>query len=121
VDDVVAPAALDSARAGRASLGNVTLIAQLADAVGVAEVAPLERILVGAAETLDLGAMRIVTQETRLRIDPDGVLADDNRARPAPRTLPCPHCTKHLFATARTMCPEGRLSPLPAITRSPRV
>jgi hypothetical protein len=80
VDDVVAPAALDSARAGRASLGNVTLIAQLADAVGVAEVAPLERILVGAAETLDLGAMRIVTQETRLRIDPDGVLADDNRA-----------------------------------------
>src|SRR5580692_4486523 len=58
------PATLDSARAGRASLGNVTMIAQLANDVGVEQVAPLEHILVGAAETLD----------------PDGVLADDNRA-----------------------------------------
>ena len=56
------------------------MIAQLANDVGVEQVAPLEHILVGAAETLDLGDMRTVTQVARLRIDPDGVLADDNRA-----------------------------------------
>ena len=66
--------------AGRASLGNVTMIAQLANDVGVEQVAALEHILVGAAETLDLDGMRTVTQVARLRIDPDGVLADDNRA-----------------------------------------
>ena len=68
-------------RPGRARpLGNVTMIAQLADDVGIEQVAPLEHILVGAAETLDLGDMRTVTQVARLRIDPDGVLADDNHA-----------------------------------------
>ena len=74
------PATLDSARAGRASFSNVTMIAHLAEDVGVEQVAPLETILVGAAETLGPGAMRTLTQATRLRIDPDGVLADDNRA-----------------------------------------
>ena len=74
------PATLDSARAGRASFSNVTMIAQLAEDVGVAQVAPLESILVGAAETLEPGAMRTLTQATRLRLDPDGVLADDNHA-----------------------------------------
>ena len=74
------PATLDSARAGRASLGNVTMIAQLANDVGVEQMAALEHILVGAAETLDLADMRTVTQVARLRINPDGVLADDNRA-----------------------------------------
>jgi len=74
------PATLDSARAGRASFSNVTMIAHLAEDVGVEQVAPLEGILVGAAETLDPGAMRTLTQVTRLRLDPDGVLADDNRA-----------------------------------------
>ena len=34
----------------------------------------------GAAETLEPGAMRTLTQATRLRLDPDGVLADDNHA-----------------------------------------
>ncbi len=74
------PAALDSARAGRASFSNVTMIAHLAEDVGVDQVAPLEGILVGAAETLDPGAMRTLTQVTRLRLDPDGVLGDDNHA-----------------------------------------
>jgi hypothetical protein len=74
------PATLDSARAGRASFSNVTMIAHLAEDVGVEQVAPLESILVGAAETLEPGAMRTLTQATRLRLDPDGVLADDNRA-----------------------------------------
>ena len=74
------PAALDSARAGRASFSNVTMIAHLAEDVGVEQVAPLESILVGAAETLEPGAMRTLTQATRLRLDPDGVLADDNHA-----------------------------------------
>jgi len=46
-------------------------------------VRPFEHILVGAAETLDPGAMRTLTQATRLRLDPDGVLADDNRATSA--------------------------------------
>ena len=74
------PATLDSARAGRASFGNVAMIAHLAEDVGVVQVAPLERILVGAAETLDPGGMRVLMQATRLRLDPDGVLADDNPA-----------------------------------------
>jgi hypothetical protein len=74
------PATLDSARAGRASFSNVTMIAHLAEDVGVEQVAPFENILVGAAETFDPGAMRTLTQATRLRLDPDGVLADDNRA-----------------------------------------
>ncbi|MFZ0178461.1 MAG: DUF222 domain-containing protein, partial [Candidatus Dormiibacterota bacterium] len=74
------PATLDSARAGRASFSNVTMIAHLAEDVGVGQVAALESILVGAAETLDPEAMRTLTQATRLRLDPDGVLADDNRA-----------------------------------------
>ena len=74
------PATLDSARTGRASLSNVTLIAQLANAVGVEQVAPLEHILVGAAETLEPAAMRTLTQAARLQIDSDGVLDDDNRA-----------------------------------------
>ncbi len=56
------------------------MIAHLAEDVGVAQVAPLEHILVGAAETLEPGAMRVLTQATRLRLDPDGVLADDNHA-----------------------------------------
>ena len=74
------PATLDSARAGRASFSNVAMIAHLAGDVGVAPVAPLEGILVGAAETLEPAAMRTLTQATRLRLDPDGVLADDNHA-----------------------------------------
>jgi hypothetical protein len=74
------PAALASARAGRASFSNVAMIGHLADDVGVEHVAPLESILVGAAETLEPGPMRTLTQAARLRIDPDGVLADDNHA-----------------------------------------
>ena len=63
-----------------ASFSNVTMIAYLAEDVGVERVVPLESILVGAAETLDPSAMRTLTQATRLRLDPDGVLADDNHA-----------------------------------------
>src|ERR1700730_17614128 len=74
------PATLDSARAGRASFGNVSMIAHLAEDVGVTQVRPFERTRVDAAETFEPGAMRMLTQATRLRLDPDGVLADDNRA-----------------------------------------
>ena len=74
------PATLDSARAGRASFSNVTMIAHLAEDVGVEQVRPFEKILLGAAETFEPRAMRTLTQATRLRLDPDGVLADDNRA-----------------------------------------
>src|SRR6202140_4252432 len=74
------PATLESARAGRASFSNVTVIAHLAEDVGVEQVAPLEGILVGAAETLEPVAMRTLAQATRLRLDPDGVLAGDNHA-----------------------------------------
>ena len=74
------PATLDSARTGRASFSNVTMIAHLAEDVGVAQLAPFEHVLVGAAETFEPRAMRMLTQATRLRLDPDGVLADDNRA-----------------------------------------
>src|SRR6202790_5819894 len=63
------PTTLDSARAGRASFSNLTMIAHLAEDVGVEQVTLLESILVGAAETLDPGAMRTLTQATRLRLD----------------------------------------------------
>ena len=90
------PATLDSARAGRASFTNVTMIAHLAEDVGVAQVAPLEHILVGAAETLEPGAMRVLTQATRLRLDPDGVLADDNHAHER-RWFECEETYDHVY------------------------
>ena len=74
------PAALDSARHGRASFGNVAMIGHLAGDVGLELVAPVERVLVEAAETYEPGAMRMLTEATRLRLDPDGVLADDQHA-----------------------------------------
>jgi Domain of unknown function (DUF222)/HNH endonuclease len=74
------PAALDSARDGRAPLNNVTLIAQLAKEVGVEQVAPLEPILVKAAETREYRDMRMLIDAARQRIDPDGALDADNRA-----------------------------------------
>jgi hypothetical protein len=72
------PATLDSARAGRASFTNVAMIGHLAGAVGVEQVQEYEDILLPAAEALDPGRMRRATEATRLRIDPDGVLADAN-------------------------------------------
>ena len=90
------PATLDSARAGRASFGNVAMIAHLAEDVGVAQVAPLESILVGAAETLEPAAMRILVQATRLRLDPDGVLADDNHAYER-RWFECEETYDHVY------------------------
>jgi hypothetical protein len=74
------PAALDSARAGRASFSNVAMIGHLAEDVGLEQLAPMEGVLVGAAETLEPGPMRSFTQAVRLRLDPDGVLADDHHA-----------------------------------------
>jgi hypothetical protein len=74
------PATLDSARAGRSSFSNMAMIAHLAGDVGVEQVAPMEPILVQAAETLDPARMRTLTQAARLRLDTDGVLADDNHA-----------------------------------------
>ena len=74
------PAALDSARAGRASFSNMAMIGHLADEVGLEPLAPMAGMLVGAAETLEPGPMRSLTQAVRLRLDPDGVLADANHA-----------------------------------------
>ena len=87
---------MDSARAGRASFTNVTMIAHLAEDVGVEQVAPFEHILVGAAETLEPGAMRVLTQATRLRLDPDGVLADDNHAHER-RWFECEETYDHVY------------------------
>ena len=100
------PATLDSARAGRASFSNVTMIAHLAEDVGVEQVAPLESILVGAAETLEPGAMRTLTQVTRLRLDPDGVLADDNRAHER-RWFECEQTYGNVFVLRGELDAEG--------------
>src|ERR1039457_869682 len=54
------PATLDGARAGRASFSSVTMIAHLAEDVGVERVAPFEIILVGGAGTLDPAALRVL-------------------------------------------------------------
>jgi hypothetical protein len=82
------PAMLDSARAGRASFTNVAMVGHLAGAVGVEQVQGFEDILLPAAEALDPGRMRRATEATRLRIDPDGVLADANHDH-AQRWLDC--------------------------------
>src|SRR5579863_8730142 len=47
------PATLDSARHGRASFGNVAMIGHLAGDVGLELVAPVEHVLVKAAETYE--------------------------------------------------------------------
>ena len=100
------PATLDSARAGRASFSNLTMIAHLAEDVGVEQVTPLESILVGAAETLDPGAMRTLTQATRLRLDPDGVLADDNHAHER-RWFECEQTYGGMFVLSGELDAEG--------------
>ncbi len=82
------PAMLDSARAGRASFTNVAMVGHLAGAVGVEPVQGFEDILLPAAEALDPARMRRATEATRLRIDPDGVLADANHDH-AQRWLDC--------------------------------
>jgi hypothetical protein len=74
------PVSLDSARSGRASFTNVAMIGHLAKDVGIEQMKPFEAILVGAAATFEPREMRTLTQATRLRLDPDGVLDDDNRA-----------------------------------------
>ena len=113
------PATLDSARAGRASFSNVTMIAHLAEDVGVEQVAPLERILVGAAETLEPAPMRTLTQATRLRLDPDGVLADDNHAHER-RWFECDQTYGGVFVLARGARCRRRRAVKTASMRSPR-
>jgi hypothetical protein len=100
------PATLDSARAGRASFTNVTMIAHLAEEVGVEQVAPLEHILVGAAETLEPRQMHTLTQVTRLRLDPDGVLSDDNHAHER-RWFECEQTYGGVFVVRGELDAEG--------------
>src|SRR5579862_2968651 len=100
------PAALDSARAGRASFGNVAMIGHLAGQVGVDRVQPYEATLVGAAEALDPGRMRRATLATRLGIDPDGVLTDDNHAHER-RWLDCDQTYGGVFVLRGEFDAEG--------------
>jgi hypothetical protein len=73
------PEASDSLRAGRASFTNVGLIAHLADEVGVESTRTVEDTLVTAAEQLDPGRMRYLALFTRMRLDAEGALDQDNR------------------------------------------
>jgi hypothetical protein len=100
------PDTLDSARAGRASFTNVTMIAHLAGDVGVEQVVPFEDILVGAAEQLEPRQMRTLTQATRLRIDPDGALADDNHAHER-RWFDCDETYGGVFVVRGELDAEG--------------
>ena len=67
---------------------------------------PFEHILVGAAETLEPRQMRTLTQATRLRLDPDGVLADDNHAH-ARRWLDCDETYGGVFVLRGEFDAEG--------------
>jgi hypothetical protein len=100
------PASLDSARAGRASFSNVAMIGHLAKDVGVEQVQPIEDILVGAAETFEPQQMRRLTEETRLRLDPDGVLDDDNRAHER-RWFECEPTYGNVFVLRGQLDAEG--------------
>jgi hypothetical protein len=73
------PKTMDSLRAGRSSFTNVSLIARLAEDVGVESARTVEGALVTAAEQLDPGRMRYLTLVTRHRLDADGALDEDNR------------------------------------------
>jgi hypothetical protein len=74
------PQTTESFRAGRASFGNVALIARLADDVGTALTRSVEDTLVGAAEKLDVGRMSTLVAFTRYRLDTDGALERDIRS-----------------------------------------
>jgi hypothetical protein len=100
------PAMLDSARAGRASFTNVAMVAHLAGAVGVEPVREYEDILLPAAETLEPRQMRVATETVRLRIDPDGVLADANHAHEQ-RWLDCDETYGGVFVLRGQFDAEG--------------
>lgn len=73
------PKTMESLCAGRSSFTNVSLIARLAEDVGVESTRTVEGTLVTAAEQLDPGRMRYLTLLTRHRLDADGALEEDNR------------------------------------------
>ncbi len=73
------PQTAESFRAGRAPFTNVSLIARLAEDVGVEATRTVEDALVGAAEKVDTARMWYLTSFTRHRLDADGVLERDNR------------------------------------------
>jgi hypothetical protein len=102
-------ASLDSARAGRASFGNVAMIAHLAKDIGLVQVQPIEDILVAAAETFEPRQMRRLTDETRLRLDPDGVLEDDNRAHER-RWFECEKTYGNVFVLRVSSMPKAARS-----------
>ncbi|MBJ7594003.1 MAG: DUF222 domain-containing protein [Candidatus Dormibacteraeota bacterium] len=73
------PMTMESFREGRAPFTNVSLIARLADDIGVEPTRTVERTLVDAAEKVDAGRMWYLTSYTRQRLDADGALDRDNR------------------------------------------
>ncbi len=73
------PMTMTSFSAGRAPFTNVSLIARLADDVGVDATRTVEETLVDAAEKVDAGRMWYLTSYTRQRLDADGALDRDNR------------------------------------------
>jgi hypothetical protein len=74
------PQTMSSFRAGRAPFTNVSLIARLAEDVGVDATRSVEDTLVTGAETLDTARMYHLASFTRHRLDADGALDADNRA-----------------------------------------
>ncbi len=78
LDDL--PQTMESFRAGRAPFSNVSMIARLADDVGVDTARGVEPTLVPAAEKLDTARMWQLIAFTRHRLDADGVLDEDNKA-----------------------------------------
>ncbi len=73
------PETMDSFRSGRAPYANVSLIARLAEDVGVEATRGVEETLVAAAEKLDTGRMWHLTAFTRHQLDSDGALDRENR------------------------------------------
>jgi hypothetical protein len=73
------PKASESLCAGRASFTNIGLIARLATDVGIESARTVEDTLVTAAEQLDPGRMRYLALFTRMRLDAEGALDQDNR------------------------------------------
>jgi hypothetical protein len=74
------PQTMASFQAGRSPFTNVSLIARLADDVGIDPTRGVEPTLVTAAEKLDVGRMAQLVAFTRHRLDADGALDRDNHA-----------------------------------------
>ncbi len=98
---------------------NVSLIARLAENVGVEATRTVEETLVTAAEKLDSARMWSLTEFTRYRLDADGALDKANRDHDR-RWFACDQTFGGMFALRGELDAEGGAIIKTALRRSQR-